>query len=106
MRNPNPLESAGDRMEERLALVHPRAGPATDAWVSGVHIGCIAAGALHCRMFLDPHDAPSNAHELCCRYDPERVCWPRPKACRGSCPLKAPVASLRLRFLPHSSRQA
>ena len=57
-------------MEERLVLVHLRAGSGTDACVSGVHIGCIAAGAPYYHMFLNPHEAPSNAHELCCGYDP------------------------------------
>ena len=70
MRDPKPLESAGDRMEERMVLVRLRAGSGTDTCVSGVHIGCIAAGAPHCHMFLNPHETPSNAHELCCGYDP------------------------------------
>ena len=71
MRDPKPLESAGDRMEERLVLVHLRAGSGTDACVSGVHIiGFISARASHCHMFLNPHEAPSNTHELCRGYDP------------------------------------
>ena len=41
-----PLETARDRIEERLVLVYLRAGSGTDACVSGVHIGCIAAGHL------------------------------------------------------------
>ena len=57
-------------MEERLVLVHLRAGSGTDACVPGVHIGCIAAGAPHCHMFLNPHETPSNAHEFCCGYYP------------------------------------
>ena len=39
------LESAGDRMEARLVLVHLHAGSGTGACVSRVHIGCIAAAA-------------------------------------------------------------
>ena len=70
MRDPKPLESAGDRMEERLVLVHLRAGYGTDECDSGVRIDCIAAGVSHYHMFLDPHEAPSNIHELCCGYDP------------------------------------
>ena len=50
-------------------LVHLRAGSGTDTCVSGVHFGRIAAGAPHCHMFLNPHEAPSNAHEHCCGYD-------------------------------------
>ena len=58
-------------MEERLVLFHLlRAGSGTDAYVSGVHVRCIAAGAPHCHRFLNPLEAPSNAHELCCGYDP------------------------------------
>ena len=57
-------------MEQRLVLVHLRAGSGTDECVSGVHIGFIAAVTLHRHMFLNPHEAPSNAHELCCGYDP------------------------------------
>ena len=56
-------------MEERLVLVHLRAGSETDAFVSGVHIDCIAARAPYCHMFLNPHEAPSNAHQLCSGYD-------------------------------------
>ena len=54
MRDPKPLESVGDRMEERLMLVHLRAGSGTDECVSGVHIACIEARAPHCHMFLNP----------------------------------------------------
>ena len=86
-------------------LVHLRAASGTDVFVSGVHMGCIAAGAPHCHMFLNAHEASSNSHELFCAYDPKRFRWPHPKACGGSCPLKAPVASLRQRFgLPPPQR--
>ena len=63
-RDPKPLESAGDRMEERLVLVYLSAGSRTDTCVSGVHIGCIAAGTPHCHLLLDPYEAPSHTHEL------------------------------------------
>ena len=56
-RNPKPLESAGDRTEEKLVLAHLRADSGADGCVSGVHIGCIAAGAPHCHMFLNLHKA-------------------------------------------------
>ena len=76
-------------MEERLVLLHLLAGSGTDACESGAHIGRIAAGALRCQMFLNPYEAPSNAHKLCCAYDPQRARWPRPKAwllpLEGSC---------------------
>ena len=70
MTDPKPLENAGDRIEERLVLVHLRAGSGIDACVSGVHIGCIAAGVPRCYMFLDPRETPFNYHELCFGYDP------------------------------------
>ena len=92
-------------MEERLVLVHLRTGSGTDTCVSGVHIGCIAAGAPHCHIFLNPHETSSNSHELSCGDDPLRVCWPHPKAYGGSCPLNAPVASIRQSFgLPRPQR--
>ena len=43
MRDPKPLESAGDRMEELLVLVHLRAGSGTDTCVSGVHVSASVA---------------------------------------------------------------
>ena len=43
----------------------------TDACVAGVYLNCIAAGAPHCHVLLDPHDTPPHAHELCCDYDTE-----------------------------------
>ena len=85
-------------MKEQLVLVHLRVGSGTDTCVSGVHIGCIAAGAPQCHMSFNPHEMPSNAHELCCGYDPKQVRWPHPNVSGGYCPLKAPVASLRQRF--------
>ena len=75
-------------------LVHLRHGSETDACVPGAHVDCITAGGPHRRVPLDPYEAPSHAHELFCRYCMERDCWPRPKACSGSCPLQAPIASL------------
>ena len=63
-----------------------------------VHADRIAEGLPPCHVLLNLNGAPSHALEFCCRYDTERVCRPRPKACGGSCPLKAPVASLCQRF--------
>ena len=37
MRDPKPFESAGERMDERLVLVHLRAGSGTDTYV---RVGC------------------------------------------------------------------
>ena len=92
--NSEPLQRAGDREEKWLVLVHLRPDSGTDACVPGVHVDCIAAGAQNCYVLLDPCEAPFHAPDLCCRYDTEQVCWPRPKACSGSCPLQAPIASL------------
>ena len=64
MRDPQPLESAGDFMEKRLVLVYLRAGSRTDACVSGVHISCIAAGAPHSHILLNPHEAPSLLYRI------------------------------------------
>ena len=64
VRNPKSLQSAGDRVEKRVVLVHVRHGSGADACVSGVHVACIAAGAPRCRVFFNPHEAPSNPHEL------------------------------------------
>ena len=70
MRDPESLGSAGECMEERLVLVHLRAGSGADACVSGAHIGGIAAGVPHRNMFLNPSEKSFNAHELCRGYDP------------------------------------
>ena len=91
--NSEPLQHARDFMEKWLVLVHLRPGSGTDACVPGVHLDCIAAGAPYCHVLLDPYETPSYGYELCCGYDTERVCWPRPKACSGSCPLWAPITS-------------
>lgn len=66
----------------------------TDACEAGVRVDCIAAGAHHCHVSLNPHEAPSNARELYRGYNEERFRWPGPKACSGSCALWTPVASL------------
>ena len=92
--NSESLQRARDRVEKWLVLVHLRPGSGTDACVPGVHVDCTAAGAPLCYVLLKPYEASSNVHELCCRYDTERLCWPRPKAFRGSCSLYAPIASL------------
>ena len=91
---PEPLQRADDRVEKWLVLVHLRLGSGTNACVPGAHVDCIAAGAPHCHVLVNPCEVPSHVHKLCCRYDTERVCWPRPKACSGSCPLQAPISSL------------
>ena len=74
-------------MEKWLLLVYLHPGSGTDACGPGVHIDRIASGAPHCHVLLDLYEAPSHVNELCCRYDTERVSWPRPKVCNGSCPL-------------------
>ena len=32
------------------------------------------------------YEAPCHAHDICCKYDTERDCWPCPKERSGSCP--------------------
>ena len=54
VRNPKSLQRAGDRVEERLVLVHLRPGSGAGACVSGVHVDCVAAGAPHCHVFIQP----------------------------------------------------
>ena len=68
--------------------------------MTGVHVDCIAAGAPPCDVLLNPYEVHSHYHELPCRYDTERGCWPCPKTCSGSCLSQAPIASLgeRLSF--------
>ena len=56
VRNPNSIQRAGDRVEKRLVLVHLRPGSAAEAGVS-VHVDCIAVGAPHCYVILNPHKA-------------------------------------------------
>ena len=52
--NSEPLQSAGDHVEKSLVLVHLRSSSETDACVPGVHVDCVAAGAPHCHVLLDP----------------------------------------------------
>ena len=82
-----PLQRVGYSVEKWLVLVHLRPGSGTTSCVPGVYVDCIATGARHCHVLLDPYETPSHDHELYCRYYTERVCWPRPKACSGCCPL-------------------
>ena len=44
VRNPKSLERAGDHGEKRLVLVYLHPDSGADAYVSGVHDDCIAAG--------------------------------------------------------------
>ena len=64
--NSQPLQRTGHRVDMRLVLVYLRPCSGADTRVAGVRINCIAAGAPHCHVFLDPHETPSHAHELCC----------------------------------------
>ena len=82
--NSEPLHRVGDRVQKWPVLVHLLLGSETDACVPGAHVNRIAARAPYCRVLLDPYEAPWHAHELCRGNDTERVCWPRPKAYRGS----------------------
>ena len=52
--NSEPLQSAGDLVEKWLVLVHLRSSSGTDACVPSVHVDCVAAGAPHCHVLLDP----------------------------------------------------
>ena len=55
-------------MDKRLVLMYLRPCSVTDVRVAGVHVNCIAAGAPHYYVLLDPHETPSHAHELLCGY--------------------------------------
>ena len=57
--NSEPLNRAGYCVEKWLVLVHMRPGYGTDACVPGVHVDCIAAGAPHGHVLLNPYEAPS-----------------------------------------------
>lgn len=50
-------------MEHRLELVHLRSDSGIDARVCCVHIDCITAGALHCHVVTNLHEAPTNSYE-------------------------------------------
>ena len=88
-RNPKPLESAGDRTEEKLVLAHLRADSGADGCVSGVHIGCIAAGAPHCHMFLNLHKAsPFQCPRIMFRVRLAASPLAAPEGMRGLLPLE------------------
>lgn len=69
-----------------MVLVHLRAVSGTDACAPGIRVDRIAAGTPHSGVLLNPHETPSQAHELI-KYDTKRVCWPLPNACNGPGPL-------------------
>lgn len=62
--NHKSLKRAEYHVEKRSVLIFWLSYSETNAFVSRVRVDCIAAGARHRRVYLNPHAAPSNAHDI------------------------------------------